>query len=142
MIGLSVQTEDNTKRVADAAEKATFRNVGHAAAAIRNDAIESILPSDEPSAPGSPPHTRSAGIGKNGKVRRGVLQKAIVFHQDFAAQMAIVGPRFSVAGESGEAHEFGGEFRGQDYPERSFMGTALDRKRARFASSFEGSIGE
>ena len=43
MIGLDVQIEDTTQRVAEAAEKATFRNVGHAAATLRNEAIESIV---------------------------------------------------------------------------------------------------
>lgn len=142
MIGLDVKIEDTTKRVEDAAERATFRNVGHAAATIRNEAIESIVQADGPSEPGTPPHTHTGGVTKSGKVRRGELQRAIVFDHDRAAQSALIGPRYSVVGESGAAHEFGGEYKEQNYPERAFMGPALDNNEDRFASSFAGSIGE
>jgi hypothetical protein len=135
--------EDTTKRVTDAADVASFRNVGHAAATIRNDAIASIQPAPGPSPAGSPPHTHTGGVNpKSGKTRKGVLQKAIVFFQDPAKQFAIVGPRESVTGEAGEAHEFGGEFRGEQYPERAFMGPALQRNQDRFTGDFAGSIGQ
>jgi indolepyruvate ferredoxin oxidoreductase beta subunit len=42
--------------VLDAAKTAEFRNLGHAAASIRKDAVASIKTSDEPSPPGEPPH--------------------------------------------------------------------------------------
>lgn len=142
MIGIDVKIEDNTQRVADAAERATFRNLGHAAATLRNEAIESIVPAEGPSEPGTPPHTHTASVTKAGRVRRGELPRAIVFDVDRAAQSALIGPRYSVVGESGAAHELGGEFKGEEYPERSFMGPALDNIEDRFAQSFQGSIGE
>ena len=110
MFAVQVKVEDTTKRVADAAEKAAFRNFGHAAASIRKDAIASIekAPHGQASEPGTPPHTR-----------RGQLPRAIRY--DATKDGAIVGPVASLVGESGAAHEFGGTYKGQDYPERPFM---------------------
>lgn len=141
MIGFkSFKFEDTTKRVADAAEKATFRNVGHAAAAIRKDAVKSIVQADGPSSPGSPPHTHTQKTTKSGKTRKGNLQRAIAY--DANKDSAVIGPRESVVGLAGAAHEFGETFHGDDFDERSYMGPALDRNLDRFASSWQGSIGE
>ena len=41
---METKVEDKFQRVTDAAERATFRNIGHGAATIRNEAIESIVP--------------------------------------------------------------------------------------------------
>lgn len=133
---------DNFNKVADAAEKAIFRNVGHAAATVRKEAIDSIEPAEGPSEPGTPPHTHTSGVTRKGKLRRGDLQRAIVFAQIPEENAAIVGPRFSVVGESGAAHEFGGEYLGQDYPERPFMGPTLENNIDRFGGSFVASIGQ
>jgi len=133
---------DNFNKVAEAVEKAAFRNVGHAAAAIRKDAIESIKPAEGASEPGTPPHTHTSGVTKKGKLRRGELQRAIVFAHNREENEALVGPRFSVVGTSGAAHEFGGEYLGQDYPERPFMSPALENNIDRFGGSFEASIGQ
>ena len=58
MFGLTFQVDDNTKRVQDAADQSTFRNLGHAAASIRKTAIEEIIVAEGPSDPGTPPHSR------------------------------------------------------------------------------------
>jgi hypothetical protein len=143
MIGLSFQLErDSTKRVLDAADKAAFKNLGHAASAIRKTAIESIKPAEGPSPPGTPPHTHTAGVTKKGKLKKGHLPRAIVYDVDKAKQEAVVGPRASVVGESGAAHELGEEFRGDDYPERPYMSPALEANAPRFADEYAGSIGE
>lgn len=131
MIALSIKTEDTTKRVADAAERASFRNVGQAAGAIFRTARAKIETDDQPSAPGEPPHTRQR-----------LLPRAIRFDHDRKAQSAVVGPRASVVGEAGAAHELGEVFQGQDFDERPYMGPALEENQDRFASSFESSIGE
>jgi hypothetical protein len=131
VIGIDIKIEDHTKRVADATERATFRNLGHAAAAIRRDAVESIVVAEGPSSPGTPPHTR-----------RRQLKRAIRFDQDRVAQEAVVGPMASLVGEAGRAHELGGEFRGHEYPERSYMLPALEKNLDRFHSDWAGSIGE
>ena len=131
MIGLEVKTEDHTHRVVDATERATFRNLGHAAGRIRRDAIESIVVAEGASEPGTPPHTR-----------RRQLNRAITFDNDRALQEAVIGPRASVVGEAGAAHEFGEEFKGIDYDERAYMGPALEKNVDRFAGDWAGSIGE
>jgi phage gpG-like protein len=131
MFGLTVQLDDQTSRVQDAAEKAAFRNLGHAAASIRKTAIDEIIVAEGPSDPGTPPHTR-----------RRQLKRAIKYDLDQAAESALIGPEASIVGEAGAAHEFGGEFRGEDYPERPFMGPALETNVDRFASEWAGSIGE
>ena len=143
MIGLQFKIEsDTTKKVEKAADKATFKNLGHAASSIRKSAIESIKPAEGPSAPGTPPHTHTAGVTKKGKPKKGHLPRAIVYDVDKAAQEAVIGPRASVVGESGAAHELGGEFHGDDYPERPFMFPALETNAPRLADEYAGSIGE
>ena len=53
----------------------------------------------------------------------------------------MIGPRASIVGEAGRAHEFGDEFRGDDYPERAFMWPALEREAPEFAASHRNSLG-
>lgn len=118
--------------IQQAVEKATFRNLGHAAAKIRKTARGSIKSKAGPSRQGTPPHTRP---------KRRQLPNAIVYAYDRTNQRAVVGPRKSVAGESGHAHEFGGSYRGAEYPERSFMGPALEENLSSFAGSWAGSVG-
>jgi hypothetical protein len=132
MIGLSVQIEDTTKRVDNAAQKAAFRNFRHAAASISRDSKQSLekAPQGEASAPGEPPHTH----------RGTYFRRAVRYEAD--DQGAIIGPMASVVGESFAAHEFGEVFHGADYPERPTMGPALERAIPRFAGDWQGSIGE
>jgi phage gpG-like protein len=131
MIGVQVKTENQTKRVAEAVERAAFKNLGHAAATIRRDAVESIVVAEGPSPPGTPPHTR-----------RRQLKRAIRFDYDCRDRSAVVGPMASMVGESGAAHELGGEFRGEQYPQRPFMVPAMERNLDRFAGDWAGSIGD
>jgi phage gpG-like protein len=136
---------DKTERVAKAARRAVYRAVEKTAFAIRTTAVGSIQrgavepqPSGKkksrkrarivPSAPGSPPHTRF-----------GQLKRSIVYAA--AKGEAVIGPRGSIVGESATAHEFGGNYKGEDYPGRPFMGPALDSNLTKFGSSFAGSIG-
>jgi len=129
MFTTKVTIQDRTKRVAAAADKAAFRNFSHAAASIRKDAGASIEKAEGPSPPGQPPHTR-----------RRLLPRALRF--DVNKQGAVIGPRASVAGTAGSAHELGGSYKGQEFPERPFMLPALERAIPRFAGSWKGSIGE
>src|SRR5262245_12333261 len=142
MIGARVQIVDRMQQVADAAKAAEFRNLGHAAASIRKTEIASIKSAPGPSQPGTPPHTDTGGLSKSGKARRGVLQRSFAYAVDKAAGRAVIGPQASVVGEAGAAHEFGGEFRGMDYPERPFAAPALEQNLDRFAGDWQGSIGE
>jgi hypothetical protein len=152
---MRVTVEDHTKNLTDAVQKAAFNNFGHAAASIRKDAIASIkrppgvatnagLMRDakgrftkgsgrkrvrhEPSPPGTPPYSAT-----------GRLRTAIIYFADKTG--AVIGPAASIFGEAGAAHEFGGEFKKQHYPERPFMFPALQRGAPRFAEDWEGSVG-
>ncbi|HJS06195.1 MAG TPA: hypothetical protein VJ809_01000 [Pirellulales bacterium] len=130
MIGAEVKTENHTDRVIKAVDEAAFKNLGHAAATIRKDAVESIVVAEGPSPEGTPPHTR-----------RRQLKRAIRFDYDKADQSAVVGPMASIVGESAAAHELGGDFHGQEFPERPFMVPAMEKNLDRFAGDWAGSIG-
>lgn len=143
MIGFDAKFEDRTRGVITATDTAVFKNVGHAIATIRKDAIDLIKPGDGPSTPGTPPHTQTARVSrKTGRTSRGKLQKAIVFDNDKATGIAIAGPRESIIGDAGRAHELGDEIFGVDYPERPYMAPALEKNLARFGDSFAASITE
>ncbi len=142
MLGLKFAIDSLTpQRVTDAADRATFRNLGHAAATIRKTAQASIEQAEGPSPVGSPPHTHTGGVTKKGRPRKGELQRAITYDVDQAAQDAVIGPRESVVGLSAYAHELGAEHMGQDFPERPFMGPALEDNADRVAPEWAGSVG-
>lgn len=130
MIVLDCKTTFDAKPVLKAVDDARYRNMGHAAASLSKAAKASIEKAEGASAPGTPPHTR-----------RNQLKRAIVWDYDKAAQTAVIGPRESVVGLAGAAHEFGQEFHGDQFPERSYMGPALDKSKERFADDWRGSIG-
>lgn len=129
MIAVKVTTEDTTKNVAEAAQKAAFKNFAHAAASISKDMKSSLEKSEGPSAVGSPPHTHKGTY----------LRRAVRFAAD--KEGAVIGPMASVVGEAGAVHEFGEVFHGTDYPERPFAGPAGERGAPRFAKEWAGSIG-
>lgn len=118
----------NSSAVVAFAAKLAKRALSVMAFRVRKSAIDSIETSGEPSPAGSAPHTR-----------RGQLRQAIAYSVDAPAKQAIVGPMFSVVGEAGAAHEFGGMFRGVNYDERPFMGPALDDNANDFARFFQDS---
>lgn len=130
MISVSVKTEFNAAPVEKAVEKATFRNFSHAAASISKDVKSTLEKAAGPSAPGTPPHTHKGQF----------LRRAIRYAAD--KEGAVIGPMASIVGQAGAAHEFGGEFRGADYPERPFMEPALERALPRLAEGWSGSVGQ
>ncbi len=132
MIGLNVKIIDQSQRVKRAADRASFENLGHAAASIRKWAIKSIKRGKGPSVPGQPPHTRGQ--------RR--LPRAIFYSTDRDKLATIIGPIHSRVGIVGEAHEFGKAYMGTRFPQRSFMGPALDENRSRMPSFWLHSVGE
>ncbi|WP_425618032.1 hypothetical protein NA78x_001725 [Anatilimnocola sp. NA78] len=140
MIGLAVNYANQVEREAKAARRATYRLINKAAFETRKTAIDSIEPGEGPSEPGTPPHTHTQKLTKRGKVRKGRLPKAILYKSE--REEAVVGPAHSLIGTVGAAHEFGGEYKDQDYPERPFMGPALISNLEAFGNSFAGSIGE
>lgn len=132
MIGATTSVKLDPQKVTNAVNKATFKNLNHAAASIRKAERESIEKAEGPSAPGSPPHTHN----------RQFLKNAIVYDVDKEKQEAVIGPRFSRVGTSAKAHEFGGEYKGAEFPERSFALPVLLNNLERFAGQWAGSIGE
>jgi hypothetical protein len=132
MIGATATTQMHPEKVTKAVDRSTFKNLGHAAARISKDAKASLERAEGPSAPGTPPHTH----------RGAYLRRAIRFDNDRKAQEAVIGPMESIVGTAGSAHEHGGEYKGQTFPERPFMVPALEQNLDRFASEWAGSIGE
>jgi hypothetical protein len=128
---IAIDVADETARVVEAAQKAGFKNYAHAGASIRKSARGRIHKDTKPSEPGEPPHTAGRG-GHN-------LPGSIVF--DFTAEDVEVGPRFSIVGEAGAAHELGGEFHDQQFDERPYMLPSLLENIPRFAESWQASIG-
>jgi len=131
MIGAKIKTRFDRNRVKVAVKKMAFKSIFHASASLSKDAKSTLQRRNRPSPAGQPPHTG----------RRRLLKRAIRFAVDRETQSAVIGPIASLAGESGAAHEFGGNFKGGRFPERSFMGPALERAVPRFAGQFEGSFG-
>ena len=131
MIGMTAKIADETAKVIRAADEASYRNLGHAAASIRRRAKESIEISPTPSRPGHPPHSR-----------RGQLPASLWYHvqHEQQATTALVGPRASIVGESASAHEFGKTYRGMKFSRRPFMAPALYASLSRFHESWRGSI--
>lgn len=131
MIGTMTQFQSRVKEVEEAAEKAAFRNLGHAAASIRKDAVKSITRSKEPSPEGGPIHTR-----------KGQAKRAVRYAVDFEKEEALIGFQESKVGTAMAAHERGETYKDVDFPERPTMGPALERGAPRFAKDWAASIGE
>ncbi len=132
MIGINVKIIDQSHRVKRAADKASFENLGHAAASIRKWAIKSIKTRKGPSPWGQPVHTRS----------RRMLPRSIFYSTDRDKLATIIGPVHSKLKIIGEIHEFGLTYMGTKFPQRSFMGPALDENRSRMPSYWLHSVGE
>lgn len=113
-----------------ATESALVRNYGHAAALIRRDARESIIPD---------PLGKSAPAGRPVSTRKGQVKRAIVFAADKYG--AVIGPTARLVGRSMSAHETGGRYKGTEFPARPTMVPAMMRQAPRFAGLFQGSIG-
>jgi hypothetical protein len=117
------------KRVKRPVDRSTFKNLGHAGAAIRLTAKRSIRKSKKPSTPGSAPHTR-----------QGQLKRAVVYAVEKSKQKVVIGPTHELVGPSAMAHEFGGRFRGEQYPKRPLMGPALEKNLDRLPRFWAGSV--
>lgn len=128
---IKLRYEDETEKVKDRTRKASFQSIKHAAGAVRKTAQRSIreAPKGKASPPGKPPRTR-------GKRR---LRESIGYHVESPLE-AIVGPTRFRVGESGAAHEFGGKFRGDEYPARPYMRPALEKMRSRLPAHWRDSV--
>lgn len=80
-----------------------------------------------PSKPGMPPNTHTKQ-----------LPKSIAFAASDRAGTFVVGPKRSDIAEIGHVHEFGGKFRGRNYPARPFMRPALVKSETVIRENFRG----
>jgi hypothetical protein len=119
----------DAKRVKRSVDRSTFRNLGHAGGAIRLIARRSIRKSKTASTPGTAPHTR-----------QGQLKRAVVYAVEKSKQKVVIGPTHELVGPSAMAHEFGGRFRGDQYPKRPLMGPALEKSLDRLPKFWTGSV--
>lgn len=129
MIGFRVHIRFDDGSVLRQEEAASRRSLGHAGAAIRLTARRSIRRRKGPSAPGQPPHTR-----------KGQLKRAILYAVDPHEESVVIGPQVDGVGLSGSAHEHGGDYRGDAYPRRPFMGPALQKNLSKLPKHWANSI--
>jgi len=83
----------------------------------------------KPSKPGEPPASPT-----------GQLRNSILFAVEEQRGDVIIGPAKSLIAEIGNTHEFGKRIRGRDYPERPFMGPALEAAEPQLSKIWEDSI--
>jgi len=129
MAGIKVRTRSDIPKVLRKIRRANIENLGHAGGAIRLAAKSSIKKSPEPSAPGTPPHTR-----------RGQLPGSILYAVEKQKQRVVVGPDYMKVGRSATAHEFGGRYRKERFGKRQFMGPALEKVKPRLPRHWAGSV--
>jgi phage gpG-like protein len=129
MIGLKANWNFRPERIRNAAKKASFKNLGHAAAAVRLTAKRSIRRNKKPSSAGTPPHTR-----------KGQLKRSLRYVVEKDKERALIGPTYTMVGRSAMAHEFGGKFRKQRYPKRPFMQPALESNKRKISKIWANSI--
>ena len=129
MAGISVRTRSDIPKVLRKIRRANIENLGHAGGAIRLAAKHSIKKSPEPSAPGTPPHTR-----------HGQLPGSILYAVEKRKQRVVIGPDYMKVGRVATAHEFGGRYRKERYRRRPFMGPALEKVRPRLPRHWAGSV--
>lgn len=138
---MPTEVRDRFGRVAAAEKRASFKNLGHAAAVVRKVAVRSIKAGkrvskrqsrmgSSPAAPaGTPPHSPT-----------GRLKRAILFAQE--PEAAVIGPSADLFGNAGKAHEFGGRFRRETFERRPFMGPALEKVQDQIPAQWAGTIRE
>lgn len=128
---------------------AKFSSFSHAAAKIRKTAQAKIKRGPKEERQGAKRRQgrrvrrarhQPAPAGQPIRTQSGRARRSIVYAADHEG--AVIGPRYSVMGESMSAHEHGGSYMGADYPQRPTMGPALAENEDRFAEDWQGSFGE
>jgi phage gpG-like protein len=130
-IETDVQIRMQEERLRKAVERARAGGLRAAAFLVSQAAKKKIIKSRTASAPGKPPHSR-----------RGLMKFAIRYEVAKDNMSAVIGPIKSKAGTSGQAHEFGGSYRGAYFPARPFMGPALMETLPQLGPKFRGTVRE
>jgi len=132
LVKMTTKITNNFDRVSRATDRARNRYLFRGGALVRTTARRSIRPGKTESAPGSPPRTRT----KKGKR----LRNAIIFGVDRRKKDTLVGPSYEIVGDAGAAHEFGGRFRDETFPERQFMGPAVKKSAPKLAKFWQDAM--
>lgn len=115
---ISFQTEARIQlrleRIVKAAERSRRGNLNAVGYLISTIAKGLIKRGRQKSLPGQPPTTR-----------RGLIRRAIRYEVAADRKSVVIGPASSLAGTAGQPHEHGGRYRGGRFPQRPFMGPAL-----------------
>lgn len=131
--GLRIQFKIESLRLREVerqAERGSSASLSRAAFLVMAAAKSQLQTGRRPSPPGRPPRTK-----------RGQLRRAIRYAVDRRRGEAVIGPAYDMVGTVGAAHEFGGKYRRNVYPERPFMGPALNAVIDQIPRQFRGSIG-
>lgn len=154
MITVRTRTSTDMGKVIRKARQESFKNLGHAGAALRKAASRKIkkapmrvvrgadgkpvkddsgksVKEARPSSPGSPPHYTRKGPN---------LKRAILFKVQRQQERVLIGPAFSMVGASASAHEHGGRFGDETFPQRSFMGPTLQEEMPRIPAMWRGVV--
>lgn len=102
------------RRILMAARMGSLQALRRAGAYVRGAAKRAVAISPVPAAPGKPPHSRA-----------GLLKRGLLFGVEKSRMAVLVGPAYSFIGLSMTAHEYGGRFRGRQYPARPLMWPTL-----------------
>ena len=129
MIGIRSKAEFNGPKIRRATETASFKSLGHAAAALRITARRMIRRRKKPAAPGRPMGSPT-----------GAAKGAIGFHITKPHGPAVIGPMASRIGPAMKFHEHGGRRRGRYLPRRPVMGPALAQIGPRLTQFWSGRI--
>ncbi len=113
--------------IRDALDQATFRTLSRIGARVRLTARRSIRRRAGPSRPGKPPHTHTD-----------FLRNDILYGLDQEEHAVVIGPWKSPW--FNELHEFGGDSLARTYPERPFMGPALEKNLDKIAPEWRDSV--
>ena len=129
MLGLKTRTRFDTRKLLQQTRKANISNLGHAGAAIRLVAKRSIRKRKGAAPAGSPPHTHTKR-----------LPRAILYAVEKQRSRVVLGPAKHLVGTAGKAHEHGGQYKGQRYDRRPFMGPAIEKLKDRLPKLWANSI--
>jgi len=99
-----------------------------AGAYVRRVAQRKVATSPKPSQPGQPPHSR-----------KGLLKRAILF-ASVGDRSVLIGPGFNFVGASASAHEFGGKYMKERYPNRPLMGPSLKESAPHLAKLWRDAV--
>lgn len=80
---------------------------------------------------------KAAPAGSPVTTRRGLMRRAIRYQVAEDKRSVVIGPVASMVGTAGQAHEFGGRYKGERYPQRPFMGPALEEARPMIGPTYK-----